>query len=71
MRLLRVAIRSSRTQHGTIRGGKGLRSREPRNGGSSTLRLCLPKTSSRPASDRINNIPLDFLWWSSPRRLAL
>ena len=71
MRLLRVAIRSSRTQHGTIRGGKGLRSREPRNGGSSTLRLGLPKTSSRSASHRINSIPFDFLWLSSPRRLDL
>ena len=25
--------------------------------------LCLPKTSSRSTSHRINNIPVDLLWW--------
>jgi hypothetical protein len=25
--------------------------------------VCLPKTSSRSTSHRINNIPLDLLWW--------
>src|SRR6516164_6350321 len=32
---------------------------------------CLPKTSSRSTSHRINNIPLDPSWGDSPRRQGM
>ena len=28
-------------------------------------KVCLPKTSSRSTSHRINNIPVDLLWWAA------